>query len=59
MPTLERLESKYGIVYQLGYFGYTFLTSIQYCAKDDEVELPADLRGRGIEIVRLEYKDGV
>jgi hypothetical protein len=54
---LARFEEKYGIKYGLGFFGYTFATGLQYVAKDDEEELPDDLKGTGAEIVRVEYDD--
>ena len=54
---LKRLEKKYGIEYQIGWLGFTFLTNIQYVARDDEEELPLELIGKGVEIVKVVYED--
>ena len=54
---LKRIEEKYGLQYASGWIGYTFLTGIQYVAKGDEDELPEDLVGTGVEMVRVEYDE--
>lgn len=54
---LGRLEEKYGIEYHPGVFGFSYVTGLQYVLRDEETELPDDLRGiEGIEAVRVEYE---
>ena len=54
---LKRLEEKYGIEYGLGWFGFVYLSSIQFVAVDETDELPPELIGRGVEIVNVVYED--
>ncbi len=54
---LKRLEEKYKIQYSLGFFGYTYISGVQYAARDNEEELPDELKGKGIEAVRVVYGD--
>ena len=54
---LARLEEKYGIEYTLGFFGFTYVTGIQYIALDEEEGLPDHLKGKGITIVRVTYEE--
>ncbi len=51
----KTLVKKHGCAFQPGVFCFVYLTGVQYIAKEGETELPEDLRGRGIEIVRVEY----
>jgi hypothetical protein len=54
---LKRLEEKYGIEYHPGFIGYTFLTGMQWIAPDEATDLPKELRGYGIEPVRVVYEE--
>lgn len=54
---LDRLESKYGLEWGLGFFMYVYITGLQYVAKTGEVELPPEWQNKGVEIVKAEYMD--
>lgn len=54
---LKRYEEKYNIKYHYKFIGYTYLTGIQYVAKDSESQLPPKLEGKGIEAVRIKYRE--
>ena len=55
---LERLEEKYGIRYHGGFFGYGWLTSVQWVAPTAGTPLPEELRGvPAIRPVHVEYDD--
>jgi hypothetical protein len=55
---LKRLEEKYGIRYDSGFFGYGWATSVQWVAPTPDTPLPEELRGvAGIKPVYVEYDD--
>jgi hypothetical protein len=55
---LKPIEEKYGLVYEpAGFFGYSYMTGLQYVATAEETELPEYLRGLGIEAVHVIYKE--
>jgi len=54
----QELVEGYELTWSPGVIGYSYITSIQYIAYDDEKELPEDLQNiEGVEIVRIEYVD--
>jgi hypothetical protein len=54
----QELVEGYNLTWTSGVIGYSYITSIQYIAYDDEEELPEDLQNiEGIEIVRIEYDE--
>jgi hypothetical protein len=56
--TWEKFVEVYGLTWSPGVIGYSYITSIQYVAYDDEKELPEDLQNiEGIEIIRIEYDE--
>jgi hypothetical protein len=55
---LKRLEEKYEIEYLPGFFGFTYVTGLEYVCNLGETELPEELADKGIEPVIVEYADG-
>ena len=59
LPAWERLVEVYALTWTSGVIGYSYITSIQYIAYDDEKELPEDLQHLAdyIEPVKIIYEE--
>lgn len=53
----ENLVERMGISYHPGIFGYVWLTGIQYVCRQGEEDAPEELKGLGVEAVRMDYHD--